>query len=244
MSSAKWRPFCLILNMLTMLTKRILRKLHWKNIHWYIFPKYIPTQKTKLSSTSNVGMRNFPAKTLWHHQMETFSVLLSPLCGNPPVTGGFPHTGTVRWIPHKWTVIRTFDVSLLSVWINWTNTRWAGNSRHHDRIRHCLNELVAMMDAWFNHATVWEGCRSHTSKKGQQWGSLMLLSHNPEKVLKKNSWIPDDFFIRYGGTSLLCHTDFTDFKQWQIVYTINRSARCGTHRYLPGENHLNGDPAY
>ena len=60
----------------------------------------------------------------WRHQMETFSTLLSLCAGNQPATDGFPH---------KETVTRTSDVSLLSVQTNyWTNTRLPGNWRRHD----------------------------------------------------------------------------------------------------------------
>ena len=53
--------------------------------------------------------------------METFSALLSLCAGNPPVTGGFPHKGTVT---------RILDVSFLLFWTNcWTITRLTGNSR-------------------------------------------------------------------------------------------------------------------
>ena len=60
--------------------------------------------------------------SLWRHQMETFSGLLSICAGN--------HQSLVD-SPHKGAVTRTFDVSLLSVGTNcWTNTRLTGYSRY------------------------------------------------------------------------------------------------------------------
>ena len=63
----------------------------------------------------------------WRHQMETFSVLLAICAGNSPVPGEFP---TQR------PVTRSFDVSLICVWINcWVNNREAGDLRRY--CAHC-----------------------------------------------------------------------------------------------------------
>ena len=59
----------------------------------------------------------------WRHQMDTFSALLAPLCGE--------FTGH-RWIPHKgqWRGVLMF--SFICAWTNgWVNTRDTG-----DLIRH------------------------------------------------------------------------------------------------------------
>ena len=58
---------------------------------------------TALSFHANKGFhRTGHTKTFthipwWCHQMETFSALLAPIQGNPPVTGGFPSQWPVTW---------------------------------------------------------------------------------------------------------------------------------------------------
>ena len=60
---------------------------------------------------------------LWHHQMETFSTVLSLCEGNPPVTDGFPHKGQWR---------RALMFSLICAWTNgWANNQDAGDLRYH-----------------------------------------------------------------------------------------------------------------
>ena len=62
-----------------------------------------------------------PLRSLWCHQMETFSASLSLWTGKSVDS------------PHKETVTRTFYVSLLSVQTKcWTNTWLTGSSRRHD----------------------------------------------------------------------------------------------------------------
>ena len=59
----------------------------------------------------------------WRHQMETFPALLAIYAGNSPVPGEFPVQRPVT---------RSFDVSLICVWINtWVNNREAGDLRCH-----------------------------------------------------------------------------------------------------------------
>ena len=59
----------------------------------------------------------------WRHQMETFSALLAICAGNSPATGKFPAQRPVT---------RSFDVSMICVWINgWVNNRDAGDLRRH-----------------------------------------------------------------------------------------------------------------
>ena len=61
--------------------------------------------------------------TWWGHQMETFSVLLAICAGNSPVPVNSPH---------KRPVTRSFDVSLICVWINgWVNNGEAGDVRRY-----------------------------------------------------------------------------------------------------------------
>ena len=55
--------------------------------------------------------------------METFSALLAICAGNSPVPGDFPAQRPVT---------RSFDVSLICVWINgWVNNGEAGDLRRH-----------------------------------------------------------------------------------------------------------------
>ena len=74
--------------------------------------------------------------TLWRHQMETFSALLSISSGNSPVPGEFPtHKG-------QWRGALMF--SLMCVWINgWINNGKAGDLRRYRAhyVRH-LNEKI------------------------------------------------------------------------------------------------------
>ena len=53
--------------------------------------------------------------TWWHHQMETFSMLLVICKGNPPVTGGFPSQRPVT---------RSFDVCFDLRLNKWLSTQW------------------------------------------------------------------------------------------------------------------------
>ena len=75
--------------------------------------------------------------------METFSVLLAICAGNSPVPGEFP---TQR------PVTRSFDVSLICVWINgWVNNREAGDLR-----RYRAHYDVSVMDHFcFWLSTIW-----------------------------------------------------------------------------------------
>ena len=62
-------------------------------------------------------------KSLWRHQMETFSALLAFCAGNSPVTDEFPLQRPGA---------QSFDVSLICAWINgWANNREAGDLRRH-----------------------------------------------------------------------------------------------------------------
>ena len=55
--------------------------------------------------------------------METFSALLAICAGSSPINGEFPAQRPVT---------RSFDVSLIYVWINgWVNNREAGDLRRH-----------------------------------------------------------------------------------------------------------------
>ena len=68
----------------------------------------------------------------WHHQRETFSMLLSLCAGNSPVTGEFP---TQR------PVMRSFDGFFISTWIN----NWVNNCETGDlRCRCALYDITVM----------------------------------------------------------------------------------------------------
>ena len=59
----------------------------------------------------------------WRHEMEIFTALLALCVGNSLVTGEFPA---------QRPVMRSFDVSLICVWINgWVSNHKAGNLRRH-----------------------------------------------------------------------------------------------------------------
>ena len=78
---------------------------------WFLFevPEILPCGRPR------------PICPWWRHQMETFSALLAICAGNSPVPGEFP---TQR------PVTRSFDVSLVCVWINgWVNNGEAGDLR-------------------------------------------------------------------------------------------------------------------
>ena len=65
--------------------------------------------------------------------METFSALLAICVGNSPVPGEFPV---------QRPAMRSFDVSLICVWINgWVNNRKTGDLRHY----HAHNEVIVMV---------------------------------------------------------------------------------------------------
>ena len=76
---------------------------------------------TDVTQTMFEGVRQSVA--WWRHQMETISALLAICAGNSSVTGEFPAQRPVS---------RSFDVSLISAWINgWVNNREAGDLRRH-----------------------------------------------------------------------------------------------------------------
>ena len=119
MSSAKWRPYCLGLNMMIL----------------YTVDYFTVSVKHPLNISNNAD-RERPL-TWWRHQMEIFSALLAPCEGNTPVTGEFPSQRPVT---------RGFDFFLWSaLWIKgWGNDRDASYLRrlraHYSSLwRHCNN---------------------------------------------------------------------------------------------------------
>ena len=104
-------------------------------VNWLpnVDPRYIEAIQNSINSlVATVNQANMDryvgGKTwllwLWRHQMKHFP----RYC---PFVREI-HRSLVD-SPHKWTLTRTFEVSLLSVWPNcWTNTRLTGNSRRHD----------------------------------------------------------------------------------------------------------------
>ena len=83
----------------------------------------------------------FSCTTWWHHQMETFSVLLAICAGNSPVPVNSPHKG-------QWRGALMF--SLICAWINsLVNDRGAGDLRrshsHYDI--HVMNYFM-ICNSW------------------------------------------------------------------------------------------------
>ena len=103
----------------------------------------------------------------------TFRVL--PLCArNPLVTGPMDS-------PHKGTVVRTFGVSLLSVWGNcWTNARLSGNSRRHD---HWWRSFHVAVVFWNNrcstvlHNTAVADQVAELNKEQQKLSIIVIATH-------------------------------------------------------------------
>ena len=87
MSSAKWRPFCLGLNVLT--TLHIWRLgFRYAGDVWAIPLVHF---ECMVSWCSSRWAQNTEVSKSWlRHQMETFSALLALCVGNSPVTGEFP----------------------------------------------------------------------------------------------------------------------------------------------------------
>ena len=103
MSSAKWRPFCLGLNVLTNLNYRRKPPSNWSPGRF----------RQRCVDTS-----------WWRHHMEMVSALLALCEGNPSVNGGFPSQRPVT---------RTIVFPFICVWRNnhWANNLAAGDLRRH-----------------------------------------------------------------------------------------------------------------
>ena len=71
-------------------------------------PVHRTTNGSELQNAPSWWLRQF--KTWWRHQKEPFSALLAICAGNSPVTGEFPAQRPLT---------RSFDVSLICVWIKW-----------------------------------------------------------------------------------------------------------------------------
>ena len=66
--------------------------------------------------------------TWWRHQMETFSALLAPCEGNPPLTGGFPSQRPVT---------QNFDDLRLNIQFSKQSRRWWFEAPSLSLWRHC-----------------------------------------------------------------------------------------------------------
>ena len=110
-SSAKWRPFCLGLNVVTLYRLWYCHGGVHPSHQWSCFAVQYATKHY-----TEILWLSYP---WWRHQMETFSALLAICAGNSPVTGEFP---AQRPVP------LSFDVSLICAWMDgWVNTREAGD---------------------------------------------------------------------------------------------------------------------
>ena len=109
MSSAKWQPFCLVLNFCLNLIAFCSRRS--KGLSGSHFTREVHSSGTLC------------AFQWWRHQMETFSALLALCAGKSPVPVNSPHKG-------QWH--RALMFSLICAWINgWVNNREAGDLRGH-----------------------------------------------------------------------------------------------------------------
>ena len=104
MSPAKWRPFCLGLNLLK------------------INANFNPTSEGDNLMLCGLHCRKWH-KTWWRHQMEAFSALLAICVGNSPVSGEFPAQRPVRGA-----------LMFYLIWAStngWVNNREAGDLRRY-----------------------------------------------------------------------------------------------------------------
>ena len=110
MLSAKWRPFCLRLNMLKNMPCRRMTSFSWDRKHSLVMTcRAIFMCYSNLSNICKICLienwllhtKRLFQDTWWRHQMEIFSAILVPCEWNPQVTGGFPSQRPVK---------RSFDV--------------------------------------------------------------------------------------------------------------------------------------
>ena len=109
MSFAKWRSYCFGLNVLIPDPDGEVEHIHNLMNSTLIDPKI--SSKSTDTFSNNVADRQHNDVTIWKH-FPRYCPFVRGIHRSPVDT------------PHKGTVARTFDVSLLSVWTNcWTNTR-------------------------------------------------------------------------------------------------------------------------
>ena len=142
MSSAKWCPFCLDLNVLTASVT---------------VPKQMQARPYRETITFGIKQIHQVLQTKeylswWRHQMETFSVLLAICVGNSTVTGEFPTQRPVTW---------SFDVFFGLHLINgWVINHEAGDLRcflaHYD--------VTVMLLSLVHHTNNWEWSICHELK--------------------------------------------------------------------------------
>ena len=140
MSSGKWRPFCLGLNVLIhRSTKNQFPVILWHEV-WTLL---------RVSFSRVTYFRNCMSKNpWWRHQMETFSALLALCAENSPVTGEFPAQRPVT---------RSFDV-FFDVHLNKQLSKQpnAGDLRccraHYDVSVMCIHHTChyLIVDPWIN----------------------------------------------------------------------------------------------
>ena len=122
MSSGKWRPFCLSLNVLMLQsTYEYIDAFWWGGLVFMVMGS---------GHKVSLGVVSLPLADQWlllphddvRHQMETFSALLALCAGNSPVT--IPHTKASD--AELWCFLRS------TPWTNgWVNNRTAGDFRRH-----------------------------------------------------------------------------------------------------------------
>ena len=131
----------------------------------------------------------------WRHQMETFSALLAICVRNSPVTGEFPVQKPVT---------RSFDVSLICVWVN---NRKAGDLR---RYRDHYDVTVMLFPWWLVLCTLFLFIYIYGNKEFQfEIGSLhnhIYVSQSQEDLIKHGLWYTAQSPYQYDVTS----TDITN----------------------------------
>ena len=153
MSSVKWRPFWLGLNVLIGAQNPVLQDFFYKlmliilNIPWKQcqhricwWPGFLCYQPISQHDVDNISSTH-PSLSWWRHQMETFSALLAICAGNSPGMRGI-HRSPVN-SPHKGQWRGALMFSLIYTRIHgWVNTGEAGDLRCH----HAHYDVIVMLN--------------------------------------------------------------------------------------------------
>ena len=152
-------------------------------LHPFISKKYCPFVFPGLESP-----------TWWRHQMETFSALLAPCAGNPPVTGGFP---SQRPVMRSFRI--NFDQHLNKRLTKQSRRRWFETSMR-SLWRHC-NAISSPLYRWYPHLV-----SNVPSDILAFYGVSPFVIITPhERHLGPNHWPSDCLFNSLGGPTSKKH---------------------------------------